>query len=252
MARPGREVAEAPDARPRQLHPVPRVRGRLPVELHLHAVAGHRRGRGRRRRATTRSTTRRPSSWSTTTRAPAARCASTDAPPTPCTMRDCPRVPRAGRARWPRSRRHRRKPNDRAGRPEETLEAEASVARRPGRAPAGDRGLEVDLPAGLDLPQGLQGHLARSRPRDDEQRALPPAPREGEAARAEADLHVLPGRALVLPVHPAHDHRHLPDVLLPADGRHRRRAGLHRHAEPSARRCSSATSCATCTDGAPT
>ena len=95
----------------------------------------------------------------------------------------------------------------------------------------GDRGLEVDLPAGLHLPEGLQGHLARPRARHDEQRPVPPPPREGEAARVEADLHVLPGRPVLLPVHPAHDHRHLPDVLLPADGRHRRRAGVRGHAE---------------------
>ena len=47
---PRGQVAEAPDARPRQLHPLPRMRGRLPVELHLHDVARHRRRRCRARR----------------------------------------------------------------------------------------------------------------------------------------------------------------------------------------------------------
>ena len=34
----GVKSPEAPDARPRQLHPVPGLRGRLPVELHLDDV----------------------------------------------------------------------------------------------------------------------------------------------------------------------------------------------------------------------
>jgi len=36
--------------------------------------------------------------------------------------------------------------------------------------------MEVDLPSGLVLAEGLQGHVARPRARDDEQRALPPSP----------------------------------------------------------------------------
>src|SRR5919201_5853119 len=44
--------------------------------------------------------------------------------------------------------------------------------------------LEVDVPAWLDLPARLPRHLARPRAGDDEQRAVPPAPGEGEAARA--------------------------------------------------------------------
>src|SRR5205085_7411788 len=44
---------------------------------------------------------------------------------------------------------------------------------------------------------------------------VPPAPREGEAARGEGQLHALPGRAVLLPVHHPDRHRHLLDVLLP-------------------------------------
>src|SRR3954468_4431691 len=94
-------------------------------------------------------------------------------------------------------------------------EAEAADARRRAGSRPRDRGLEVDLPSRFDLPEGLQGHVARPRARDDEQRPVPPAPGQDEAPRLEADLHVLPGRAVVLPLHPADDHRHLPDVLLP-------------------------------------
>ena len=93
VAVPGGQVAEAPHAGPGQLHPVPRVRRRLPVELHLHDVDGHRARARPRTPSRTRSTTPPRSSWSTTTRAPAAPSASTAAPPTPCTMRDCRRVP---------------------------------------------------------------------------------------------------------------------------------------------------------------
>src|SRR6266542_5729157 len=57
--------------------------------------------------------------------------------------------------------------------------------------------LEVGLPAWLHLSPRLPRHLARPRPGHDEQRAVPPAPGEGEAARPQADLHVLPGRAVL-------------------------------------------------------
>ena len=162
----------------------------------------------------------------------------------------------AASARWPRFPR-RRQASSRADYRERTRalklrEAEASLAQRRWATGPGDRGLEVDVPARFDLPQGLQGHLARPRPRDDEQRAVPPAPGEGEAARVEADLHVLPGRPVVLPVHPAHDHGHLPDVLLPAHGRRRRRHRLRATCRASAPPCSSATWSATSIDGAPT
>ena len=56
-------------------------------------------------------------------------------------------------------------------------------------------------------------------------RAVPPAPGEGEAPRGQGQLHALPRRAELLPLHPADGHRHLPDVLLPAD----RGPGLERH-----------------------
>ena len=207
-------------------------------------------GRGRRvGRAEVRRARTRCSSW-TTTPARAARCAWTAAPPTPCTMRGCRRS--SGGKREMAAVPGPNGPRPEAGRGERTGEAQAAVALGgPGPRPR-DRGLEVDLPAGLDLPQGLQGHLARPRARDDEQRPVPPAPREDEAARAEADLHVLPGRSVVLPVHPADDHRHLPDVLLPAGGRRSARRRPTPTCRTSGRRCSSATSSATCTDGEPT
>ena len=75
VAEAGREVPEAPDARPRQLHPVPGVRGRLPVERDLDDEPRHRRGRAGRAPWRPTSTARTRSSWSTTTPAPAARCA---------------------------------------------------------------------------------------------------------------------------------------------------------------------------------
>src|SRR6266542_3628362 len=103
---------------------------------------------------------------------------------------------------------------------------QASLARRDVGADPGVAGVEVDLPAWGRLPR----HLPGPRAGHDEQRAVPPAPGEGEAARPQADLHLLPGRALVLPVHPAHDHRDLPDVLLPPDRRSRSGARLQRHA----------------------
>ena len=53
------------------------------------------------------------------------------------------------------------------------------------------------------------------------------------------------GGLSLLPVHPAHRHRHLPDVLLPAD----RGRGVARHPDAARRRSRSARSCATCTDG---
>src|SRR5262245_6941024 len=147
----------------------------------------------------------RSSSW-TTTPAPGARSASTGARPTPCTMRAC-RSPPGGGEPWPRSLRRRPHPSD--GRIEgKRGEDQTAVSPRV-------RGLEVDLPSGVDLPEGLQGHLARPRARHDEQRAVAPPPDQGEAPRAEADLHLLLGRDLVLPVRPAHAHRDLPDVLLP-------------------------------------
>ena len=61
--------------------------------------------------------------------------------------------------------------------------------------------------------------------RDHEQRAVPPSPGEGEAARGEGLLHAVPRRPVLLPLHPADGHRHLPDVLLPAD----RGPGVERH-----------------------
>src|SRR5919197_1357778 len=108
--------------------------------------------------------------------------------------------------------------------------AEAPVAGGDVESDSRVAALEVDLPAWLDLPRRLPRHLAGPSPRDDEQRAVPPAPGQGEAARAQAHLHLLPGRAVVLPLHPADHHRDLPDVLLPADGRSGAGARLQRHA----------------------
>src|SRR4029453_14668528 len=45
--------------------------------------------------------------------------------------------------------------------------------------------------ARVDLPPRVPRHLQGPRPGHDEQRALPPAPGEGERPRAEADLHLL-------------------------------------------------------------
>ena len=78
---------------------------------------------------------------------------------------------------------------------------------------------------GLDLPEGLHRQPPEPVLRDHELGAVPPAPGEGEAPRGEGELHALPRRAELLPLHPAHGHRHLPDVLLPAD----RGAGVGRH-----------------------
>ena len=206
---------------------------------------GRRRGVGRGRGAATST----PCSWWTTTPAPAARCAWTGAPPTPCTMRDCPRA-RAEGARWPRFRRRKRGGlrHGRGPRREGETWRRSSCRRRAGRRPAArDRGLELDLPAGLDLPEGLQGHPAQPLLRDHEQRAVPPAPGEGEAPRGEGELHALPRRPVVLPLHPAHGHRHLPDVLLPAAPRRQAWHTTCRH--PADLGVRSASWCATCTGG---
>ena len=87
---------------------------------------------------------------------------------------------------------------------------------------AGSQAWSSHLPARVDLPQGLHRQPAQPLLRDHELGAVPPAPGEGEAPRGEGQLHALPRRALLLPVHPAHGHRHLLDVLLPADGARRR------------------------------
>ncbi len=94
---------------------------------------------------------------------------------------------------------------------------------------SGLSGLELDLPAGFGVPQGLHRQPPEPLLRDHEQRALPPAPGEGEAPRGQGELHAVPRRAQLLPVHPAHGHRHLLDVLLPAH----RGAGLERHLHPA-------------------
>ena len=80
-------------------------------------------------------------------------------------------------------------------------------------------GLDRDLPTGFCLPSGLHRQPPEPLLRDHEQRAVPPSSGEGEAAHGEGVVHAVPGRAVLLPVHPAHGHRHLLDVLLPADGR---------------------------------
>ncbi len=92
---------------------------------------------------------------------------------------------------------------------------------------AGIAGVELDLPARFHLPQGLHRQPSQPVLRDHELGALPPAPGEGEAARGEGELHALPRWSVVLPLHPAHRHRHLPDVLLPADGDERVERHLH-------------------------
>lgn len=69
----------------------------------------------------------------------------------------------------------------------------------------------------------------RNRSRDHELGALPPPPGEGEAPCGQGELHALPRWAELLPLHPAHGHGHLPDVLLPPDGHQR----LGRHLRPA-------------------
>ncbi len=82
----------------------------------------------------------------------------------------------------------------------------------------GSQAWKLDLPSRLLLPEGLHGQPPEPVLRDHEQRGVPPSPGEGEAARREGLLHPLPGWVVLLPVHPADGHRHLPDVLLPAHG----------------------------------
>ncbi|CAA9223743.1 MAG: Menaquinone-cytochrome c reductase, cytochrome B subunit, partial [uncultured Acidimicrobiales bacterium] len=94
-----------------------------------------------------------------------------------------------------------------------------------GRDRPGLPGVELDLPARFDLPQGLHGQPEEPLVRDHELGAVPPAPGEGEAPCGEGELHALPRWDELLPVHPAHGHGHLPDVLLPSD----RRTGVGRH-----------------------
>src|SRR5207247_147851 len=171
------------------------------------------------------------SSSSTTTPAHAARCASNDAPRTCSTTRGCRRTRAAG-ARWPPFPcRRRRRPGRPGRRGEGRSEAQAAVARGGPRPRPGDRGLEVDVPARIHLPKGLQGHVPGPRPGHHEQRPVPPPSRQDEAPRAEADVHVLVRRPVLLPVRPADRDRHLPDVLLPSHGRPRRGHRLRRHAE---------------------
>ncbi len=62
------------------------------------------------------------------------------------------------------------------------------------RQGAGQPGLELDLPARLDLPEGLHRQPPEPVLRDHELGAVPPAPGEGEAPRGEGQLHALPRR----------------------------------------------------------
>src|SRR5439155_19747670 len=121
-----------------------------------------------------------------------------------CTMRGCRRTA-AAPAPWPRSP-CLRKWTPRWSREDwSALEAagetaQASEAHGGHGQGSRDRGLEVDLPARLDLPEGLQGHPARPGAGHDEQRPVPPAPGQDQTARPQAHLHVLPGWTVVLPV----------------------------------------------------
>ena len=85
------------------------------------------------------------------------------------------------------------------------------------RLGTGQPGLEQHLPSRLDLPQGLHRQPAQPPLRGHELGAVPPAPRQGEAPRRQGQLHAVSRRAQLLPLHPADRHRHLPDVLLPAE-----------------------------------
>src|SRR5690606_37832357 len=179
----------------------------------------------------------------TTTCAPAARSASTGAPPgssssarwvtpspvaTPTSARTTTAT--ATGCAWDDRPPHRRPRQGVLSGQDDGIQAPAQgagagVREEPARHGAEFAGLELDLPARVDLPEGLHRQPPEPVLRDHEQRPLPPPPGEGEEARGEGQLHALPGRAELLPVHPADGHRHLPDVLLPAD----RGAGLGRH-----------------------
>ena len=104
-------------------------------------------------------------------------------------------------------------------------QGEASRSRR---AHPGQPGLGEHLPARIAVQEGLHRQPSQPLLRDHEQRALSPPPGEGEASRSPAVLHPLSWWPELLPLHLADHHRHLLDVLLPAN-----RAGrLRRHPGP--------------------
>ena len=116
------------------------------------------------------------------------------------------------------------------------------------RQRAGQPGVEPIFRPGSIFRKGYTDSPRNRSLRDHELGAVPPAPGQGEAPRGEGQLHAVPRRPELLPLHPAHRHRHLPDVLLPA--RPRARPGTtSTTCRPRSR---SGCSCATCTDGART
>ncbi len=77
----------------------------------------------------------------------------------------------------------------------------------------------------LGVPPAVPQRRAVAGVRGDEQRLPAPPPGAGPPARGEVRLHLLPGRADVLPLPGPDRHRRLPDVLLRAVGD----AGLLEH-----------------------
>ena len=125
-----------------------------------------------------------------------------------------------------RSTREDRHGQDHRRQPRPTIKDRANKAID---AVQGEPGVVQHLPARLDLPQGLHRQPPQPLLRDHELGAVPPAPGQGEAPRRQGQLHAVPRWSELLPLHPAHRHRHLLDVLLPTRG-HR---GVGRHLQPA-------------------
>src|SRR6266545_7257676 len=161
-----------------------------------------------------------PSS-STKTSAPAAPSASTAAPPASSSSARSPnRSPKATPTPAPTATATATEFGS-DGQARQRTERGAAAREGPrDRGPKGPRlaGVDVHLPARVGVPSRLHGQPPEPFLREHEQRAVPPSPGEGEAARGEGLLHALPGWPLVLPLHTADHHRHLLDVLLPPDG----------------------------------
>ena len=177
-------------------------------------------------------------SSSTTTSARAARCASTAARPGVIIMGKAGAADGDGRHprsdQQPRLRlRHavlsgrRRVAKTFDDQPKPSLKERMTKA---GDSVQGSPGLELDLPARLDLPQGLHRQPPEPLLRRHELGAVPPAPGQGEAPRGEGQLHAVPRRSVSFFLF----------ILLTVTGiflmffyRPDRRAGLERHLQPA-------------------
>src|SRR5438132_9268968 len=78
---------------------------------------------------------------------------------------------------------------------------------------------EDELHLAVAIPSRISGLAEEPIPRGLYERLSAPAPGQGAAARARDPLHVVHGRALVLPLPRPHPDRNAADVLLPADDR---------------------------------